>query len=75
MLVTQRLAAYIVSAIQHIPWMLTAGALARRRTLQTSSALPLRTTSARVFLLARPHNSRCEISRLPILDHCCQQWN
>ena len=49
MLVTQRLAAYIVSAIQHIPWMLTAGALARRRTLQTSSALPLRTTSARVF--------------------------
>jgi hypothetical protein len=49
MLVMQRLEAYIVPAIQHISWMLTAAPWPGGAHFQTFSALPLRTTSARVF--------------------------
>ena len=71
MLVMQRLAAHIVPAIQHIPWMLTAapwpGGVHSRPLRHFLFERP-----PHECFLARPHNSRCEISRLPILDHCCQ---
>ena len=72
MLAMQRFAvssACIVPAIQHIHWMLI-GAPDQEGAHLSFAALSLRTVSARAFL-ARPHNSRCKISRR-ILDHYCQ---